>query len=397
MGDLGDRAGELSEKLQQGGVAARVADSLANMVLRVARDDADLDSLVNQVMEPWLLAQAIADVERQLTAWIEWPSPEAWQERWRASLQKCRPLQWQALMILWAWVPNFSGTSAPPAGPEELERHHFVPWKELEQCLREIEDHEDGGKRAQTLSYLKPDGRTETLLFYSNSGDRDTGARPSALGLLKECGAQVSARTGLRVDQSVAFLLCDAPVEVTRIGFAAEDDDSYERALHLRLVGAEVSADELRHAYRYFQKYLKSISRRDRPTSSGFKRFTAASPDANVAQPSDRTLLVGAQALVSFVEGARDGGKSWQTIMEEWNQSHPDRAAKSPRSLQANYYQARRRLKKRVARPEGTAVHEHVAQGDRQNGPRKVPSLRHVPLPSSLPDGEPDQKERDDE
>ncbi len=297
----------------------------------------------------WLVIARLAAIELERQEWIDWPSPEAWYARSRAALERCRPWQWQALTLLYGRGPREGGVQAPPARPEDLRPEHFIKWSRLGEYLQRAGQQDVKAGDPEVLIYETQEGETRGVLAWSGVEAAQGDAQPTVLHLIKELAEQITSETGLRPGQSLPFLLCDAPVRVARIGFATEVSQRLGYSIQVRLVDHEVSADELRYAYRAFQKYLESLSPEQRPSGSDFEKFVAGMDlRGRGARPTDRTLLSGTQDLVAFVDELRGRGSAWQEVFEKWNEDHSDRPMASLKSFQANFYQARRRLKQKA-------------------------------------------------
>jgi hypothetical protein len=343
-----NEADRLGERLRDRGIDPQAAKIIAQFAAFAGSQQTDRDHLESRAVELWLLAKALADAETKRKSWVAWPSPEAWYERSVAAMKECQPLQWQALMFLWAGAPHLNGMMPLPENPEELGTEHFVPWAALGRYLRQIADDRPASGEPEVLQYLNAEGQTEAMVIYSRADEGDAGAHHAQLAVLhmvRKLALQVAARTGLRADQAVAFLLCDEGIMPPRISLAPGQDDDRGASLSLHLVSPEVTVDELRHAYRSYLNYLKTLGGGERPNASGYRGYLDSRHSEAMAGPSDRTLLADTRSLVAFVGSRRQQGRPWREIYDEWNRDHPDRVAARVQSLQANFYQARRRLK----------------------------------------------------
>jgi len=339
--------------LEAQGVDDHVAGSLARFAAGICGTSPDYTALAREALGAWRLAVATASAKLQASEWAPWPSTEAWEQRSRSALLDCRPIQWRALTMLWAQEEHFHGHVEPPPHPDDLQHEHFIGWDALVECLRQLRDYDLGEGEPQVLPFLTPQYRVEFLVVFPTADGASHPQLPvktATLLMVRNLAAEVARRTGLRLEQAVPFLLCNAPMTIDRVALSVAEE-GYDLGgsrppLLIRLAGPDVTVNEVRHAYRSFQDYLQSLGNRDEATTSGYAAYLSDNPPEPAIQPSDRTLQATGHQLVKYVETRRKKSMSWQQIFDEWNADHPDREAKTLQSLQSNYYQARRRLKK---------------------------------------------------
>lgn len=282
----------------------------------------------------WLAALAVAEAKLARERWMDWPGPGIWQDQSQRQLLTYRRLQWHLLTVLWARGPAGFIKRSLPLNPEDLGEDNFVKWERLGDLLQELRTASGRSGEPTVLAYLQPDGMTEAVVGFIPTED------PGLLGLIRDAVSEVSIATGLRDDQAIAFLLCDAPVTIARISVGVESVLGPNPPVRMRMVSPSVTADEVRMVWQEIQKYFKQggkLSHEDLMREAQRWRSTARQRPG----PGKKTLFAASRELVDFVQPRRADGIAWDDVLGEWAEEHP--APSSLHSFQQSYYRAARR------------------------------------------------------